>query len=256
MPVNLEMRGPVALITIDYPPANALSQKCARDLAQAVARCNEQPQVRALVITGAGEKIFVGGADLNELDGFDSSAGAEAVRRVKELFDLLRGGPKPVVAAINGVAAGGGLELALACDFRLAADSARLGVPEVKLGVLPGAGGTQVLPRVVGPAAALEMMLLGGLLDAQRALGLGLVHHVHPAPSLLSESLELAQRLAAMPPLAVAEIKAAVMDSMSLPLAQGLERETGRFARLCASADKSEGVAAFKQGRPPQFTGS
>ncbi len=255
MPVELVYQDEVALLTLDNPPVNSLSGAVLADLARAASKAMSDDLVRVLVVTGKGSGFFAAGADLKELAGFDASSGARAVKKAKEALEVLRSGPKPVCAAINGLAAGGGLELALSCDFRVCADSARLGLPEVKLGVMPGAGGSQVLPRLIGPGAAAALMMTGELIQAERAMQLGLVDQVVAGDQLLPSAIELAAGLARMPPLALAHIKAAVLDAITLPLDQGLEKETNRFADLCRTEDKQEGVRAFFEKRAPSFQG-
>jgi len=246
--------GMVRVLTIDRPPVNALNEEEVDGLSRAVESALGDPGVRALVITGAG-RVFVGGADLDRLASADKDTGREMVRGIKALHEMLRKGTKPVIAAINGMAAGGGLELAMACDIRIADEKARMGLPEVGLGVLPGAGGTQMLPRLVGLGKALEMMLSGNIITAQEALRLGLIEQIAPEGEVLNRALELAGKISRNAPLAVAAIKAAACETLSLPLEKGLEGETERFTRLCETEDKNEGIAAFKERRRPLFRG-
>lgn len=255
MPVQTEMNEGIAVLTIDDPPANALGEKTLDALRETVGPLLEDDRVRVLVIRGAGEKIFVAGANINELIQLNEESGKALAEKCKEVLFLIHRASKPVLAAINGVAAGGGLELALCCDIRLASKAAKLGLPEVTLGVLPAAGGTQLLPRVIGSGKALEMMLTGDLISADAALGLGLVDRVVAPLKLMTETLDLAGRISKMPPLAVKEIKAAVVDASWRLLAHGLDKETLRFARLCATEDKQEGVKAFLERRRPVFKG-
>jgi enoyl-CoA hydratase len=208
-----------------------------------------------VVITGAGEKAFAAGADLEELQGCDTAAGRILVTRVKGVMDKLRRGPKPVIAAINGLAAGGGLELAMSCDIRIADKITGLGLPEVTLGVLPGAGGTQMLPRLIGMGRALEMMLTGKIISADQAMAMGLIEGVSEPGGALNQAIALAGKIARNAPLAMAEIKAAAYATFSQPLEQGLSLETEGFARLCDTADKTEGISAFKSKRRPVYSG-
>lgn len=255
MLVRCEIQNQIALVTIDNPPANSLNADTLTTLQEVLEPCLSDEEVRVLVITGAGRKIFVAGADINQLRGLDQESGERLVIYCKEVFSLLQSSAKPVIAAINGIAAGGGLELALCCDIRVAAAHARLGLPEASLGVLPAAGGTQLLPRLIGAGQAMRLMLTGELITAELALELGVVEEVVPGDSLMDRVMNLAQQIAAMPPLAVAEIKAAVQDSLWQPLAQGMANETTRFGRLCITEDKQEGVEAFLRGRRPHFKG-
>ena len=244
----------IRVLTIDRPPVNALNEDEVEALLQATRAAMNDPQVRVVVITGTG-KVFVGGADMDRLASADEEIARSMVLGVKALHSELRAGPKPVIAALNGMAAGGGLELAMACDIRIAAKEARMGLPEVTLGVLPGAGGTQMLPRLVGVGKAMEMMLSGRIISAEEALALGLIEEIAEDESALDRALKMARRIAKNAPLAIAEIKAAAYDVLSLPLVRGLEKETDRFARLCGTEDKNEGIAAFKARRPPLFRG-
>ncbi len=255
--MNVNIENPVSgvrVLTIDRPPVNALNEEIVDELRDAVKAAMLDGRVRVLVITGAG-KIFVAGADLDRLLAADMDAGRKMADGVKGLHREMRQGGKPVIAAINGMAAGGGLELAMACDVRIADQNARMGLPEVTLGVLPGAGGTQMLPRLVGAGKAMEMMFTGMIIDANDALQLGLVEQVAIVESALDLALKMAARMVKNAPLAISEIKAAVYDTMSLPLDQGLAEETGRFARLCRTADKNEGITAFKSRRTAVFKG-
>lgn len=244
----------IRILTIDRPPVNALNDETVSELREAVKSAMEDKEIRVLVITGSKE-IFVAGADLEVLAKADQDIAREVVSRVKFLHHEIQSGPKPVLAAINGVAAGGGLELAMACDVRIADKNARLGLPEVTLGVMPGAGGTQMLPRLIGIGKALELMLSGTVITADEALALGLIEHIAAEGNALTLALKTAEKMAQNAPLAMAEIKQAAYDSLSLSLTEGLERETERFARLCETDDKSEGIAAFKAKRLPIFRG-
>jgi enoyl-CoA hydratase/carnithine racemase len=244
----------VRLLTIDRPPVNALNGEMVDELTEAVLSAMGDPRVKAMVITGSG-KVFVAGADLDRLGDADETAARLMVTGVKRLHRELRKGPKPVIAAMNGAALGGGLELAMACDIRIADKKAGMGLPEVTLGVLPGAGGTQMLPRLIGLGKALELMLSGKIISADEALALGLIEHVAKEGTAVDYALDLAQAIALNAPLALAETKAAAYDALSLPLDNGLEEETERFARLCGTEDKKEGIAAFKSGRAAVFRG-
>ena len=255
MLVRSEVNNHVALVTIDNPPANSLGAQTVPDLKTVLEPLMKDDEVRVLVITGAGPKIFVAGADIKRVLELDQDSGREFAQQCKDVFSILTQGPKPVIAAINGIAAGGGLELAMYCDIRLCSDRARLGLPEVTLGVLPGAGGTQNLPRLIGPGRALTLMLTGELIKADRAEALGMVDAVYPAEEFMDRVMALAERIASMPVLAVREIKGALQDAMGMLLADGMRSETERFARLCATKDKNEGAAAFLEGRKPVFKG-
>jgi enoyl-CoA hydratase len=245
----------VSVLTIDRPPVNALDGQTMEAVSEAVDGAMQDEAIRVVIVTGAGDKAFAAGADLEELQACDAWAGRALVTRVKAVMAKLRQGPKPVIAAINGLAAGGGLELAMACDIRIADRSAGLGLPEVGLGVMPGAGGTQILPRLVGMGRALEMMFTGKIISAEQALAQGLIDGISEPGGALDQAMQLAQKIARNAPLALAEIKAAAYATFSQPLDQGLSLETEGFARLCDSEDKAEGIDAFKSKRRPVYCG-
>jgi enoyl-CoA hydratase len=247
---------PIATVTLNRPQVlNALNAQLFTELDQAFAALAADPAIRVVLLTGAGERAFAAGADIRELAQTDASTGEALALRGQAIFRRIETLGKPVLAVINGFALGGGCELALACTLRLAAESARLGQPEIKLGLLPGYGGTQRLPRLIGPGAALKMLLTGALVDAHEAFRMGLVDEVVPAPYLLARAIELATQIAAMPPLAVAACIEAVQRGADLPLEAALALEASLFGHLSATADKAEGIAAFLEKRPPQWTG-
>lgn len=254
--VKLEIKPPLARITIDRPEKmNALNLATIAELEQAFATVAAEAAVRAVVVTGAGEKAFVAGADIGELAALDPIAGREYGRRGQALFRAIELSPKPVVAAINGHALGGGLELALACSFRIAAEHAKLGQPEVKLGLIPGYGGTQRLPRLIGAGRALEMLLTGEPITAPAALACGLVNAIVPAAELLSRAETLAAKAAANAPLAVRLCLEAVRRGLEMNLEEGLYLESSLFALCCGSADMKEGTRAFVEKRAARFEG-
>jgi enoyl-CoA hydratase len=250
-PVRVANQGRVRLLTVAHPPVNAISRRVASALLEALTEAEADADCRALVITGEGERFFSAGADVTEFSSSApglGSAGTDVTRRL-ELSRL------PIVAAVNGVAFGGGCEIALACDLRICAETARFGQPEIKLGIIPGWGGTQRLGRVIGPGRALEMLLSGDPVDARRAEELGIVSRVVPADRLLEEALALAGTIAERAPLAVAAIKRAVRRGAVAGLDAGLEAEAGEFARILESADAREGIAAFLAKRPAVWRG-
>ncbi|MGH7646968.1 MAG: enoyl-CoA hydratase/isomerase family protein, partial [Gemmatimonadaceae bacterium] len=210
--------------------------------------------VRAVIVTGAGDKAFVAGADIGEFEG-RTTVEQWRVMKGATIFDAVERCPKPVIAAVNGYCLGGGMELALACDFRIASTAARFGQPEVNLGLIPGGGGTQRLPRIVGLGAALKLVLTGDMVDAAEALRLGLVEEVVEPAALLDRALALAESIATKSPVAVAAAKEATRAALSLPLDDGLKLETALFQVCFASADRTEGVRAFLEKRSAQFTG-
>ncbi len=257
--LTYEVRGHVAVIHLNRPERmNTLGGTMKPDLAHAffeLARNDER--VRAVVITGTGDKAFCAGADIKEraanvVRGTDYYVTQKATH---ELFRNIEEFEKPVIAAINGVALGGGLEIALCCDLRIAAAGARFGLPEVKLGVIPAAGGTQRLPRLVGEARAKELILTAELIDAEAALRIGLVSRVVPAEALMPTAMELAQRIAEFPPLAVRFAKRAINRGMQTDLDSGLEFERYAAAMIGDSEDRKEGMRAFVEKRKPEFKG-
>ena len=244
----------VALVTLDQPKAlNALSYALLAELDAALARLDQDPGCRAIVITGAGDRAFAAGADVRELStettsGLHDADPFSAVDRVATLAT-------PTIAAVRGFALGGGCELALACDMLVAGDDATLGQPEILIGVIPGAGGTQRLARAVGKARAMELIMTGRRIDAAEAERLGLVTKVVPAAETVSAALALAATIASMPPLAVRAAKAAVSSAAELPLAAGLRYERDLFEALFLSEDQREGMAAFLEKRKANWTG-
>lgn len=253
--LRVETADGVAVITIDrQEKRNALNSTVRAELVAALDAFRDDDSVRVLVITGAGEKAFVAGADIGE---FAERTPLEqrATMTGRRVFDEVAAWPKPVIAMINGFCLGGGCELALACDIRIASDAARLGQPEINLGIIPGGGGTQRLPRVVGMGQAMRLVLSGELVDAAEALRIGLVDVVHPAAELRDRTLEFARRMAEKSPVALRMAKSAVRAAAEMPLAAGLAYETELFVTAFASDDKREGIAAFLGKRPPTFTG-
>ena len=244
----------VALITIDRPDAlNALSFDLLDALAAALERLDADPACRAIVITGAGSRAFAAGADIRELAGQTPVSLAEGGRFAA--WDRIWATRKPVIAAVRGFALGGGCELAMACDMIVAGEDALFGQPEIKIGVMPGAGGTQRLTRAIGTARAMELILTGRTLNAREAAASGLVTTVVPAEAALEAALDLASRIAAQPPLAVIAAKQAIRQAEELPLAEGLQAERQAFFALFATDDQTEGMTAFTEKRQPHWTG-
>ncbi|MBO9717808.1 MAG: enoyl-CoA hydratase/isomerase family protein [Pseudoxanthomonas sp.] len=244
----------VRVLTVDRPDKlNALNRQTLQALDDAFAVAAADAGVRAVVLTGSGAKAFVAGADIAEMNGLTAIEGREFSLLGQRLMRRIERMPKPVVAMVNGYALGGGLELAMACHLRIAADSARLGQPEVNLGLVPGFGGTQRLLRLAGRAAALELCLLGAPVDAARALQLGLVNRVVPAAELEAEAMKVAAQLAASAPLALRGVLDAVVLGGECGIEEGLQFETAQFALLFASEDMREGTSAFLEKRKPQF---
>jgi enoyl-CoA hydratase len=244
----------VRTLTVDRPDKlNALNRDTLKALDQAFAAAAADPAVRVVVLTGSGAKAFVAGADIAEMNTLTAIEAREFSLLGQGLMRRIERMPKPVLAMVNGYALGGGLELAMACHLRIASDRARLGQPEVNLGLVPGFGGTQRLLRLAGRAAALELCLGGAPVDAARALQLGLVNRVVPADELEAETMKLAAQLAAAAPLALRGVLDAVVLGGECGMEEGLQFETAQFALLFASEDMREGTAAFLEKRKPQF---
>lgn len=246
--------GPVRILTIDRPDKlNALNRQTLEALDAAFTQAAADGTVRVVVLTGSGSKAFVAGADIAEMSALSAVQAREFSLLGQRLMRRIERMPKPVIAMVNGYALGGGLELAMACHLRVAADGARMGQPEVNLGLIPGFGGTQRLLRLCGRAAALELCLLGAQVDANRALQLGLVNRVVPAAELEEQTLALARQLAASAPLALRGVLDAVVTGGECGLEEGLEFESAQFALLFSTEDMREGTRAFLEKRKPQF---
>ena len=244
----------VALVTLDRPKAlNALSFQLLRELADALERLDADGTCRAIVLTGAGTRAFAAGADIRELAGQTSAS--LATGHDFDAWGRIDAIGLPLIAAVRGYALGGGCELAMACDLIVAGDDATFGQPEISIGVMPGAGGTQRLTRAIGPARAMELILTGRTMGADEAFAAGLVTRVVPADATVDAALELAARIAAMPPLAVRAAKRAVRDAAELPLTHGLVAERQAFFALFDTNDQHEGMTAFIEKRPAAWTG-
>lgn len=251
-----EVREQIATVTLNRPKVlHALNAQTFDELEAVFITLSKDAAVRIVLLTGAGDKAFAAGADINEIAATDAATGGEKSRRGQGVFQLIETCGKPVIACINGFALGGGCELAMACTMRLASESARFGQPEVKLGLIPGYGGTQRLPRLVGEAAALKLLLTGQMIGAAEALRIGLVDEIVPAERLMERAEELARSIVAMAPLAVAGCMEAVRRGSELGIEDAMKVEAEIFGRLCGTADKTEGTAAFLQKRPPVWAG-
>ena len=245
----------VELIVLKNPPVNALSTAVLNELDEHVRAIENDRSCRSVILTGDGQ-YFSAGADLKELATLDIANAPEIVRRVHGLFGRIAGLPMPVVAAINGLALGGGLELALACDLRIAGESAKLGSPEVNYGLRPAYGGTQRLPRLIGPAKAKELIFTGSMISAAEALRIGLVNKTVPAGQELRAARDLAHTIAQRAPRAVQAAKKAITEGLASSLSEGLESEAKSFEReILVSQDLGEGIQAFIEHRPPKFKG-
>lgn len=251
-----EVTDQIACITFNRPKVlNALNRKTVEELGDGLNRAREDSSVRALILTGAGEKSFVAGADINELAQRTPVDGKEFSLFGQEIFHRLETMGKPSIAAINGFALGGGCELALSCTMRIASKTARLGQPEVKLGIIPGYGGTQRLARLCGKGIAHELILSGEMISADEALRIGLVNRVVEPAELISTARSIAQKIAANAPLAVKFAMEAVEHGMEMPQEEGLFLEAALFGLCCATEDMREGTRAFIEKRPAQFQG-
>jgi enoyl-CoA hydratase len=252
----VEVRDGVAVVTVNRPEKlNALSDRTMEELDAAFAALGADAAVRGVILTGSGEKAFVAGADIAELATQSPVEGRERSVRGQRVLDRIESLGKPVVAAVGGFALGGGCELALACHVRVASENARLGTPEVKLGIMCGYGGTQRLPRLVGKGRALEMLLTGEMVDAQEALRIGLVNRVVPREKLLSEAEALLRKMLANGPVSLRFTLEAVNDGLEMPLDEAERAEATLFGLICSTGDMKEGTKAFLEKRPAKFQG-
>ncbi len=255
-PVLYEVKDRIARLTINRPEKlNALDAQTVREIDRAVTRAGEAPDVGVLMITGAGEKAFVAGADIKELATQTPVDGTAYARAGQAVFSRLEALGKPSIAVINGYALGGGLELALACTLRIAADTAKMGQPETALAIIPGYGGTQRLSRLVGPGRALEMILTGEPVDAREAHRIGLINRVVPAAELTQAGDGLARTLLARGPVALRFAMQAIHEGLQMTLENGLSLEAALFGLTCATEDMREGTKAFVEKRKPAFRG-
>jgi len=253
--LKLEKQDGVAIVTINRPDAlNALNQGVLHDLFGMFLELRDAADVQVIVLTGTG-KAFVAGADIAHMKDLDQAGGAKFAELGHAVFNLVEKLPKAVIAAVNGFALGGGTELALACDMIFASDKAKFGQPEVKLGIIPGFGGTQRLPRQIGRNAAKEWILTGDIYPAEKAFAVGLVNEVVPAEQLMTRVLEIAKKIAAVGPVAVARAKFCINEGQDLALASGLEIEKAAFGGLFTTKDRLEGMTAFVEKRPAKFEG-
>ena len=254
--IKLEKKNQIAYITIDRPKVlNALNMATMQEIKQAFADAKQDVDVRVVILTGAGEKAFVAGADIGELSQHTPVSAKEYTHQGQAILDAIENLGKPVMACINGFALGGGCELAMACTLRLASENAKLGQPEVKLGLIPGYGGTQRLPRLVGKGVAMQLVLTGEMISAQEAHRIGLVNEVVPAGELIARAEAIAAKIIANAPLAIQYAIEAVNHGLDLTLADGLFLEATLFGVCCSTEDKNEGTKAFLEKRPAQFKG-
>src|SRR5579863_1788742 len=254
--ILLEKKNAIAYVTINRPTKlNALNMATMEELRSAFHDIKNDAAIRVVIFTGSGEKAFIAGADIGELAKNDAVSGKEYTHRGQNVLNLIENLGKPVIACINGFALGGGCEIAMACTMRLASDNAKLGQPEVKLGIIPGYGGTQRLPRLVGKGRAMQLILSGEMITAQEAHRMGLVNEVVAAAELIPRAEAIAQKIIANAPLAVQWAMEAVNKGMEMPLAEGLFLEATLFGLCCATEDKKEGTTAFLEKRAAKFKG-
>jgi enoyl-CoA hydratase/carnithine racemase len=254
--ILLEKKNSIAYVTVNRPKVlNALNMATMEELRAAFTEIKSDALLRVAILTGAGEKAFVAGADIGELAKLDAVSGKEYTHRGQAVLDLIENLGKPVIACINGFALGGGCELAMACTMRLASDNAKLGQPEVKLGIIPGYGGTQRLPRLVGKGLAMQMVLAGETITAAEAHRIGLVNEVTLSAELIPRAEAIAGKIIANAPLAVQYAMEAVNKGMEMTLAEGLFLEAALFGVCCATSDQKEGTTAFLEKRPAAFKG-
>lgn len=251
-----EIKDGIAVVTVNRPDKlNALNDQVMAELADAADRIGNEREIRGAIITGAGQKAFIAGADIGDLSRQGPFDGKARAMRGQAVLRRLETCGKPVIAAVNGYALGGGCELAMACHLRIASETAKFGQPEVKLGIAPGYGGTQRLPRLVGKGIALQLILTGEMIDAAEAYRIGLVNKVVPAAELLAESEKVLRGILAMAPLAVRLCLEAVDHGCEMTLDEGLLLEANHFGLLAATNDMKEGTQAFLDKRPPRFEG-
>ncbi|HJW32896.1 MAG TPA: enoyl-CoA hydratase-related protein [Holophagaceae bacterium] len=254
--VLVEKQDRIAWVTLNRPEKmNALNNALLAELEGVIAGLEHDAEVGVVVLTGAGEKAFVAGADISELKDLDSGSAREQALKGQAVFNRIAAMPKPVIAAVNGFALGGGCELALSAHIRVASENAKFGLPEVSLGIIPGYGGTQRLPRLVGTGIGLDMILSGDMIPAADALRMGLVSRVFPLADLKAGVEKLAKTILSRGPLALTRALAAVQQGVEMPLEQGLQFEAALFGLLAASQDMKEGMGAFLEKRPASFKG-
>lgn len=251
--VRYEVKNKIGIITIDSPPVNSLNRDVFDDFERIIMQIDTS--VNVIIIEGAGTKAFVAGADIKEFPGLTSEAGEKLCTRGQQVFNRLAELKQPVIAAIDGFTLGGGLELALACDIRIATARSQFGLPEVKLGIIPGYGGTQRLSRLIGVGKAMQLILTGNFISANEANQYGLIEEITET-DVMSRAIEIATIISSRGPIAVKKAKEAIVRGMEMPLKEGLSLEAKLFGDLCTTEDKEEGVSAFLEKREPLFTGN
>ncbi len=251
--VNYVVEEGIALVTINHPPVNALDQKTVSELGQAMDELEKRPEAKIIILTGGGDKAFVAGADITAFTGLNRVTAEQFALSIQSILLKMEGSKKVVICAINGLALGGGCEVAMACDIRIASEKAKLGQPEVNLGVMPGAGGTQRLPRLVGKGRAMELVFTTDAISADEARAIGLVNRVVPPGSLLEEAKKMAKKILAKGPVAITLAKRAINEGLEMDLKEGLKLEAKLFGQLFDTFDMREGVKAFLEKRSPRF---
>lgn len=253
--VICEINDGLAVVAINNPPVNALNETVISELDAIIEELSGNSSVQVVIVTGAGEKAFVAGADIKQFLDVDAASGKALARRGQQVFTKLSTLKQPVIAAVHGFALGGGCELALACDIRIASENAVMGVPEVSLGIIPGYGGTQRLTRLVGSGRAMAMIFTGDPIKAEEALRIGLVDKIVPTGEVLNEAKIMARKILSRGPLAVQAAKRAVYNGLKLSLEEGIALEADCFSELCKTEDQKEGANAFLGKRKPNFQG-
>jgi enoyl-CoA hydratase len=252
--ISLKIKDTIAIVTVNRPDKlNALNVKTVGELEKVFTQIKEDDNVKVVIITGSGEKAFVAGADIAELNKLDMAGAKDFAENGQRVFNAIEHLEKPVIAAVNGFALGGGCELALACHIRLASENAKFGQPEINLGIIPGYGGTQRLPRVINPALAMQYILTGDMINSQEALKIGLINNVYPQSELIDKAIELAEKIASKGQQAIRLAMKAVKAVDQMTLAEGLNYEASLFGLVCGTEDAKEGTEAFLQKRKPEF---
>lgn len=253
--VFLEYKDKIAIVTLNNPPVNALDAQVIDEIEKAFDKLYAKKDVLAVVVTGAGDKAFVAGADITQFPSLRRQTGIELVRRGQLVYEKIANFPAPVICAVNGFAFGGGLELALACDIRVISENAKVGLPEVTLGIYPGYGGTQRLPRAVGLGMAKKLIFTGAPIDAAEAYRIGLADQLVPSGKSLEEAVKLAEVIATRGPVAVRTVKKVINQGIELNIGDAILLEAQEFGGLCETEDKNEGAKAFMEKRKPNFQG-
>ncbi len=254
--LQVETKDSILVVTISRERAlNALNREVVTELQQLFSFYWSDEAISCVILTGAGEKAFVAGADITDLADLDVRSGNDLSARGLYLMKTIQNFPKPVIAAVNGFALGGGCEIAMACDIRLASEKAKFGQPEVSLGIIPGYGGTQRLPRLVGRGKAMQLILTGGMINAAEAHRIGLVDEVYPPEELMDKAMEMAKLIASKGPIAITLSKECINRGLDGTLTAGCDLEKANFGQICGTGDKNEGCEAFLEKRKPSFTG-